>query len=156
MISTTAEYALRAVVFLAERDGGRWTTRTIAEATQIPPGYLAKVMQTLSQAGVVSGQRGVNGGFALDRPPEKISIYEIIRVIDPLKRIKDCPLKLPEHAEQLCPLHSRLDQAVAQIEASFRDSSVADLLGRPTFCPAKDTGCPAKDTGKQEGQDKRP
>jgi len=140
VISTTAEYALRAVVYLAEKDGGRWTTRSIAEATQIPPGYLAKVMQTLAQAGVVSGQRGVNGGFALDRPAADISIYEIIRVIDPLKRIKDCPLKLPEHAEQLCPLHMRLDQAVAQVEASFQDSSVADLLNRPTFCPAEDTG----------------
>jgi Rrf2 family nitric oxide-sensitive transcriptional repressor len=139
VISTTAEYALRAVVFLAEKDGGRWTTRSIAEATQIPPGYLAKVMQTLAQAGVVNGQRGVNGGFALDRPADEISIYEIIRVIDPLKRIRDCPLKLPEHADKLCPLHSRLDQAVAQIEASFRESSVADLLSRPTFCPATDT-----------------
>ena len=138
MISTTAEYALRAVVFLAEKNGGRWTTRRIAEATQIPPGYLAKVMQTLVKAGVVSGQRGVNGGFSLDRPPKEVSIYEIIRVIDPLKRIRDCPLKLPEHVDELCPLHSRLDQAVAQIEASFRDSSVADLLSRPTFCPAKD------------------
>jgi Rrf2 family protein len=135
VISQTAEYALRAVVFLAERSGTRWTTKAIAEAAQIPPGYLAKVMQSLAQAGVVSAQRGFNGGFALIRAPEEVSIYEVMEVVDPIKRIRECPLKLEAHAEHLCPLHSRLDGALAQIEEGFRSSTVADLLTRPTFGP---------------------
>ena len=137
MISQTAEYALRAVVFLGETSGTRWTTKVIAEATQIPPGYLAKVMQSLAQAGIVSAQRGFNGGFALLRPPEEVSVYEVMQVIDPIKRIRECPLKLAAHAEHLCPLHSRLDDALGQIEESFRSSTVYDLLTRPTFCPAE-------------------
>jgi Rrf2 family nitric oxide-sensitive transcriptional repressor len=135
VISQTAEYALRAVVFLAERSGSRWTTKTIAESAQIPPGYLAKVMQSLAQAGVVSAQRGFNGGFALVRAPEDISIYEVMEVIEPIRRIRECPLKLEAHAEQLCPLHARLDGALAEIEAGLRSSTVADLLIRPTFHP---------------------
>jgi Rrf2 family protein len=133
VISQTAEYALRAVVFLAERPGNRWTTKAIAKVAHVPPGYLAKVMQSLAQAGVVSGQRGVNGGFALSRPPEDISILEVLEILDPIRRIKECPLKLEAHAHQLCPLHTRIDEALAQIESSFRASTVADLLVRPTF-----------------------
>jgi len=48
MISQTAEYALRAIVFLADQQGTARTTAQIAEVTQVPPGYLAKVMQSLS------------------------------------------------------------------------------------------------------------
>jgi Rrf2 family protein len=135
VISQTAEYALRAVVFLAERPGERHTTRTIAESAQIPAGYLAKVMQSLAQAGVVRGQRGLNGGFTLARGPQDISLSEVIEAIDPIRRIRECPLNLESHSEELCPLHSRLDRALAHIEKEFRESTVADLLTRPTFHP---------------------
>lgn len=138
VISQTAEYALRAVVFLAERPG-RWTTKAIAETTQIPPGYLAKIMQSLSQAGVVSGQRGLKGGFSLARPPHELPISEVIEVIDPIRRIHKCPLNLETHAEELCPLHARLDKALALIEEGFRESTVGDLLHRPTFSDGPDS-----------------
>ena len=50
MISQTAEYALRTITYLADQDRTPHTTAQIAEATQIPAGYLAKVMQSLSRA----------------------------------------------------------------------------------------------------------
>lgn len=53
MISQTAEYALRAIVFLADQRGTPRTTAQIAEVTQIPAGYLAKVMQSLSRVKLV-------------------------------------------------------------------------------------------------------
>lgn len=140
MISQTAEYALRAIVYLAERGETRVTSRAIAETTRIPPGYLSKVLQSLAQAGVVKGQRGLNGGFSLARPPQEISLYEILEVIDPIRRIRSCPLELEAHVERLCPLHTRLDAALAEIERTFRESTVADLLRWPTFCPADQVG----------------
>jgi Rrf2 family protein len=139
VISQTAEYALRAVVFLAEHRPSRWTTRAIAETTQVPAGYLAKVLQSLAQAGVVSAQRGLNGGFTLTREPREVTIYEILQVIDPIRRVQECPLGLEAHTEQLCPLHMRLDAALAEVERSFRRSTLADLLSRPTFGPVSDS-----------------
>ena len=58
MISQTAEYALRAIVFLADQAEPR-TTQQIAAATRVPPSYLSKVMQALSRARVVHSQRGL-------------------------------------------------------------------------------------------------
>lgn len=135
MISQTAEYALRAVVFLAERPGERHTTRTIAETAQVPPGYLAKVMQSLAQAGVVRGQRGLNGGFSLARSPREIALAEVVEAIDPIRRIRKCPLGMEAHRESLCPLHTLLDRTLARIERELRESTVSDLLERPTFLP---------------------
>ena len=135
MFSHTAEYALRAAVFLAESPDGRYTTQAIADTTQIPPRYLAKVLQSLARAGVLTGQRGLNGGFLLARSPAEITVLDVIQAVEPLKRIHKCPLDLEAHRERLCPLHTRLDQSLALIEENLRQATLADLLDRPTFRP---------------------
>ena len=63
MISQTAEYALRAVVFLSMNVDAAFTTQQIAVATKVPAAYLSKVMQSLVRAGLVRSQRGLGGGF---------------------------------------------------------------------------------------------
>jgi Rrf2 family protein len=134
MISQSAEYALRAVVFLAERPDERWTSLRIAEATQVPAGYLAKILQSLGRAGIVSGQRGLGGGFRLSRPPSELSLLRVVEAVDPIRRIESCPLKLEAHAAGLCPLHRRLEAAIDQIRSSFQETTVADILSSlPTF-----------------------
>ena len=135
MISQTAEDALRAVVFLAENGKTRWTAQRIAEATKVPPGYLAKVMQNLARAEVVDSQRGVHGGFSLRKAPEDVTVLEVIEAVDPIPRIHSCPLNLEAHLDRLCPLHRRLDEATAVMEESFRRSTLAEMLGRQTFTP---------------------
>ena len=131
MISQTAEYALRAVVYLADQGGTPRTTMQIAEATQVPAGYLAKVMQNLSRAGLVNSQRGLRGGFTLASAPEELSILAIINAIDPIRRFPECPLGIPSHGRRLCPLHHRLDEAAQIIEDAFADTMVAELLAVP-------------------------
>jgi Rrf2 family transcriptional regulator, nitric oxide-sensitive transcriptional repressor len=133
MFSRTAEYALRAVVFLAEGGETRYTTQAIADTTQIPAGYLSKVLNSLTRAGVLMAQRGPYGGFVLSKSPAEMTVFEVIQAVDPLKRIVKCPLNLEAHKDQLCPLHSRLDASIAMIQADLERSSIADLLSRPTF-----------------------
>ena len=82
MISLTAEHALRAVVFLAGHPGGCCTVDCIAQHSGMPAGSLAKVMQQLSRAGLVSSQRGPHGGFVLTRSPEVLTFMEIIAAVD--------------------------------------------------------------------------
>jgi Rrf2 family transcriptional regulator, nitric oxide-sensitive transcriptional repressor len=131
MLSQTLEYALRAAAFLARGSDTARTVEEIAAATRVPSGYLAKVLGQLARAGVVRSQRGLGGGFALARPPDEIAILEVSNAVDPIQRIERCPLGLPEHARALCALHQRLDEALATVETSFRDSSIADLVAAP-------------------------
>jgi Rrf2 family protein len=132
MISQTAEYALRAIVYLAER-GEAQTIQQIAEKTQIPAGYLSKVMQNLARQEIVSSQRGLGGGFSLIADPKEISVYEIVQTVDPIRRILRCPLSLAHHKDNLCELHTRLNETIEFTERTFRETTVADLLLRPTF-----------------------
>jgi Rrf2 family protein len=131
MLSQTTEYALRLVVQLASQRGRPLTISELARGTRIPEGYLAKVLRQLSRAGLVHSQRGPNGGSVLTRDPEEISVLDVVQAVDPLKRIEVCPLGLRSHGANLCPLHRRLDQAIASVEAAFRASSVGDILRDP-------------------------
>lgn len=128
MISQTAEYALRAIVFLADQDQPR-TTQEIAERTQVPAGYLSKVLQSLSRSKLVSSQRGLHGGFVLVDSPENISVLQVVNAVDPVRRIHECPLGL--HGKYLCPLHRKLDDAARLIEEAFGETTILDLNSVP-------------------------
>ena len=128
MISQTTEYALRAVVWLAANPDKPLTAQQIAEATRVPAGYLAKVLQGLSRAGLLHSQRGLGGGFMLARSPGQLTMWEVVQAVDPLKRIRECPLAFEAHDAQLCPLHEQLDTAIAAIEKMFTACKISKLI----------------------------
>ncbi len=128
MLTQTAEYALRAMVFLGDRTTPA-TTTVIAEATLVPENYLANVMQVLTRAGLVSSQRGPNGGFSLAKTAAEVTVLEVVNRVDPLQRFSECPLGL--HGIHLCPLHRKLDDAARAVEETFGDTTIADLINVP-------------------------
>ena len=132
MFSQTTEYALRAVIHLAGQKAVQAPTTTqISCATLIPSNYLAKVLRNLSRAGLVRSQRGPGGGHKLARDPTELTVLQVVNAVDPLTRIQSCPLGL-EHHRELCPLHRRLDSAIAMVEEAFAKTTVAELLPKPT------------------------
>ncbi len=132
MLSQTVEYALRAAVYLADQAPAARTTEQIAAATLVPQAYLSKVLQSLARGGIVTSQRGLHGGFLLSRKPEQVTILEVVAAVDPIRRIRECPLGFAAHGVNLCPLHRRLDDALASVEKAFRDSTLAEVLAEPT------------------------
>jgi Rrf2 family protein len=132
MFSQTVEYALRAAVQLAAIAPKASTTADLAKVTQVPPAYLAKVIQALVRAGIVVSKRGMSGGVSLACPAEELTILNIVDATDPIRRIKSCPLELKTHGTRLCPLHRRLDNALANVESAFRETTLAELLGDPS------------------------
>ena len=131
MFSQTVEYALRAVAHLAYAAPHARTTEQIAEATRVPSAYLSKVLQALSRGGIVRSQRGVGGGIALARPAEGLTILEVVNAVDPIGRITTCPLGLAAHGARLCPLHAKMDRAMADMEKAFGSTTLGDLLADP-------------------------
>lgn len=135
MFSQTVEYALRAVAHLADRAPEARTTEQIAGATRVPKAYLSKVLQALVRGGVVRSQRGLGGGMTLLKSPRELTILEVVDAVDPIRRIKTCPLGLKTHGMRLCPLHRRLDDAMASVEDAFRGTTLAEVLAEPTGSP---------------------
>lgn len=132
MLSQTVEYSLRSVTYLATDAEESRTLGQIAAATKVPKAYLSKVMQLLVRQGLVASRRGIGGGFALARPPEKIRILEVVQAVEPIQRITTCPLGLAAHGKRLCPLHRRLDDALATMEKAFAATTLAEILAAPS------------------------
>lgn len=132
MFSKTVEYALRAMARLVESElsgqGGQ-TVDQIAARTQVPIAYLSKVLQNLARENMIVSQRGIGGGFRLARPASEITILEVVNAVDPIERIVVCPLGLEAHGTHLCPLHRKLDDALALVEAQFAATTLAELVG---------------------------
>jgi Rrf2 family transcriptional regulator, nitric oxide-sensitive transcriptional repressor len=135
MFSQTVEYALRAVAHLAYEAPSPRTTEQVADATRVPPAYLSKVLQALSRGGIVRSQRGVGGGISLAKPAAELTILEVVNAVEPIQRIKSCPLGLKSHGVRLCPLHRRVDDAMALVEGAFGNTTLAEILAEPTHSP---------------------
>jgi Rrf2 family protein len=127
MLRKTAEYALRAVVWLAREPGEAESADHLAENTKVPRRYLHKVLQDLRRAKLVSSQSGPGGGYALARRPEKITVLDVVNAVAPLERIRRCPLGFPMHT-RLCPLHRELDNVYAAIEKALSRVTIAQLV----------------------------
>ena len=82
----TAEYALRAVIWLGQHPGDPQTTQQIATGCQMPASYLAKVLQPLARAGIVSSQRGLGGGYVLEHNVDELTLLQIVNAVEPVQR----------------------------------------------------------------------
>src|SRR5436305_1939367 len=127
MFPQTVEYALRATLYLASLGGKPASSERIAEHTCVPAGYLSKVMRDLVVSGLVKSFRGPSGGFVLSQAPEDFTILDVVNAVAPMQRILKCPLGKPHHIK-LCPLHQRLDNAIASIEKSFGETTIAEVM----------------------------
>jgi Rrf2 family transcriptional regulator, nitric oxide-sensitive transcriptional repressor len=127
MLPKTAEYALRAVVWLAREPDETDSADDLAERTKVPRRYLHKVLQDLVRAKLVRSQPGPGGGYALAKQPDKITILDVVNAVAPLERIRSCPLGLSSHT-RLCPLHKELDKVYAATEAALAKVTIYELL----------------------------
>ena len=128
MFSQTVEYALRAMVQLAADAPEASTTQSIAESTHVPGAYLAKVLQSLRRAGLISSRRGVGGGVRLAKPPKRINLLEVINAVEPLERSVQAPKRAA--GASLAPLNQRLDAMLSTLQKGCAATSLADVAAR--------------------------
>lgn len=131
MFSQTTEYALRVMAWLALSPDLLVPTLTLADKTKVPAHYLAKVLQQLASAELVTGRRGVRGGYKLARPARDISLLSVVRAVSEVERITSCPLGLQNHGPNLCPLHRTVDAAARLVIELLNDRSLEDLITEP-------------------------
>jgi Rrf2 family nitric oxide-sensitive transcriptional repressor len=128
MLNTTAEYALRIAVFLAEHPERPFTAAEISARTQVPNNYLYKVIQNLVRAGYFTAQRGQHGGVRLQASPQTLTLYDVVDAVSPFQRIRSCPLGLAEHKLALCALHQALDSSYAMLADTLKSITLAQLI----------------------------
>jgi len=89
-ITRQADYAVRAVMYLAKKGSQRAATSQVAQDQRIPPSFLAKIISQLSIAGLLHTSRGARGGVTLAREPKEISLLEVVEAIDGPIQLNEC------------------------------------------------------------------
>jgi Rrf2 family protein len=130
MLSATADYALRAVLFLGRNYGRRVVSADeIARAIGAPPNYLSKTLNTLTKASITTSVAGRSGGFALAVAPHELTLGRVIDVFDETATNRRCLLgDRPCNAGDPCGAHHRWTSISQAGRTELAATTVADLL----------------------------
>lgn len=128
----SGKYAIRALTFMAAQDDQETpaSAADVAEAENIPPYYLAKVLQDLARADLLNSVRGRGGGFLLKRAPEDIKVLEILEAVENIRRLTtECVLGLDECNDEVsCPLHETWKQFREDLLGNLHKLTLRDLV----------------------------
>jgi Rrf2 family protein len=128
MLSQTAEYALRTVVFLADRSNAPVRIDEIAAELRIPRNYLSKILHRLAREGILTSARGRGGGFRLAAPAGRISLLRVVERFDHIGARRRCLLGQKACSdEHACEAHAAWKEVGTRITAFFAGTTVADL-----------------------------
>jgi Rrf2 family protein len=125
----SAEYAIRAFVFLADVPEGKYAmVKNIAEECSIPAHFLAKILQQMARKGFLRSSKGPTGGFSLRKAASEVNILEIVEAIDGLEEYQRCPSGMAEcNDEAQCGMHESWKALRARILEYMEETSIQDV-----------------------------
>lgn len=134
--SKTSEYAIRVLVHFAKAGQDQvLKISRISQSTDVPPAYLAKVLQCLVKENFLKSEPGPTGGFSLKVDPSKLSIYEVLEAVDdfPKSKFSGCVMGLREcHDRNPCVLHYTWVKAKNKIFNILESATIQDLVTQPS------------------------
>jgi Rrf2 family protein len=124
------------VLLAATGPGASMTKAEIAAAEGISPGYVQQIMMALRLAGIVNSHRGREGGFTLSRPPELITVADVLRAAE--GELMPAPCQAQGHCERAeeCPTRPVWEEAAALLNDLFSRTTIASLVEQAAVCPA--------------------
>ncbi len=131
LLSKTTQYAIRALIFVqreTQASDNRVDIRKIAQAINSPTHFTAKILQQLVRQGIISSMKGPNGGFAANEDTAKVTLTQIISVMDGKDFSKACILGLATCSEDKpCPIHHRFGELKASTIHLFDELTIGTL-----------------------------
>ncbi len=133
MISTTSEYALRALVYLSKApEDGAILGRELARVTGIPANYLSKILLALRNAGYLATARGSGGGYKLTANPNEIFLVDIVELFEGSKAKPVCFLSRTKSCgeEEACSAHKAWRE-LSMAYRGFLVSTTVSMIAGP-------------------------
>lgn len=130
MLSKTSTQVINALVELARLPEGECKgAKSIAKKIKAPQNYLGKMLQSLSYKKIVISKKGMGGGFRLARDPKKISLYEVVGLIDNVSLWSECTLGLKKCSDSApCAIHHNWKNVRDCYYEFLKTTNIADLV----------------------------
>ncbi|MEO7308920.1 MAG: Rrf2 family transcriptional regulator [Chitinophagaceae bacterium] len=127
MFSKSCEYAIKAMIFIAQKtnEQTRVGVKEIANNTDTPEHFTAKILQELSKKKLVQSMKGPNGGFFMTKKNLGSSIADIVKAIDGDGIYKDCVLGLKACSEKNpCPVHFEFKEVKKNLISMIENNNI--------------------------------
>lgn len=131
MLSNTCKYALRALIYLAKfsEDEKRIGIKRISEDLGLSSPFLGKILQNLVKQKLLVSTKGPNGGFALGKKPEEITLWDIVTKVDGEEFFTNClislePCRTHDPSKPLCPVHAQYDRLRKEISKFYMETTL--------------------------------
>jgi Rrf2 family protein len=127
-VSAKADYAVRAAVELAAAESPPVKGEAISQAQDIPLKFLENILGELRHAGIVRSQRGTEGGYWLARPPQEITLADVIRAVEgPLATVRGSSAETLKYGGTAKPLGKLWVAVRANLRAVLESVTLADV-----------------------------
>lgn len=132
-LSKMTDYAVVILASMAQERGKRLSAAVLAEKTGLPEPTVAKILKILAKEGIITSERGVNGGYALNKAESEIAITGVIQAMDGPLAIASC---VDGHDgccahESTCSIKGRWSPINAAIQKALDGVTLADMVGDP-------------------------
>jgi len=130
ILSQACNYGILSMLYIAKesKPGEYISIRKISTELNISFAFLTKILQILTQQGILHSVRGAKGGVALAKPSTEISMYDVIKAIDGDSMFHECILGLPGCGElKPCPLHQEWAKIRDDLKGAFINRDLADV-----------------------------
>jgi Rrf2 family protein len=140
LFTRKTDYALVALAGLARWDNGRRSARDLAEQLHLPLPVLRNILKLLTTHGLLVSSRGPSGGYRLARPPDEITLAQVIEVIEgPFKLVKCYPATAHEEArcqlEKSCRIRGNVRKVHESLLEFLNRVTLAQLAPKPISAP---------------------
>jgi Rrf2 family iron-sulfur cluster assembly transcriptional regulator len=134
MLSITSRYALRALGRLARVSEKELILgKDLADQADVPSNYLAKILLSLRNEGIVETTRGTGGGYRLGRPPEDVRLIEVVELFEGSQSEKMCLIDARSNcsSEQPCSVHLGWERVQSVYLDFLNSTTLADIAQVP-------------------------
>lgn len=131
MLSNTCKYALRALIYLGKfsEENNRIGIKKISEDLSLSSPFLGKILQNLVKQKLLVSTKGPNGGFAIGKKPDEITLWDIVTRVDGEEFFTNCLISLEpcithDSSKPLCPVHTQYDKLRKEICSFYKETTL--------------------------------
>ncbi|MCX6332895.1 MAG: Rrf2 family transcriptional regulator [Bacteroidia bacterium] len=135
MLSNSCRYGIRAIIYIASKQQGDKKTgiKQISKDLDLPTPFLAKILQQLAKQKILKSLKGPHGGFSLLRDPKKITLLDIVKIIDGEEIFTNCLIhntscSYIDIKKDICPIHENYSKVRSELEVLFNTTTIYELV----------------------------
>lgn len=129
-LSRMTDYGVVLLCYMAQRSDARSTAPELAERTGLPAPTVSKILKALTKADILSATRGAQGGYAIARAPESVTVAQIIAALDGPVALTACVDGSDDNCavEQVCPMAGSWNRINKAVKSALSDVTLAELV----------------------------